>query len=215
MAISLSVEMVSSPLTSLLVHQIPWTLVHMGFLFLLAALFLTMWILPETLEHRRTGWDDCKGFPQLATVSDEEEEEGGSEEVDDPLIGPAPRLRTIRNVAQTVLKRVQEARIAIVSQDLILLVPTFFVVPLYSLLGEFLSECVARRFGWRVSNVSSIGVSINRTLDFGSLLRDLDGPYGLLCVRQASFLPIVLSSNYLSFWWSYLASIPCYSREVG
>jgi hypothetical protein len=201
MAISLFVEMISSPLTSLLVHQIPWTLVHMGFLLLLAALFLTMWILPETLKHRRTGWDDCKGFSQLATVSDEEEEEeeGGNEEVDDPLVGPAPRLRTIRNVTKTVLRRVQEARIAIVSQDLILLVPTFFVVPLYSLLGEFLSECVARRFGWRVSNVSSIGVYVNRALDFGSLLTDLTGPYGLLCVRQASFLPIVLSSNYLSF----------------
>jgi hypothetical protein len=115
---------------------------------------VTIMTLPETLEQRRTGWDDSKGSPRLVDVSDDDEETG--EEVDDPVIGPAPRVRTIRRVAHTVVTRVKEARIAIVSQDLILLVPTFFVVPLYSLLGEFLPHSVAKRFGWRDSTVCRI-----------------------------------------------------------
>ena len=151
MAIILFVEMVFSPLTAILVHQLPWTLTHLGFLLLLTAFIVAIMTLPETLEQRRTGWNDAKGQPQVVDVSDDDTET--NEDVDDPVIAPAPQVRSIRLIANTVVTRIKEARIASVSQDLILLVPTFFVVPLYSLLGEFLSHCVSKRFGWQVSHV--------------------------------------------------------------
>jgi hypothetical protein len=154
MAIILLVEMIFSPLTSLLVDKVTWLLVQVGFFLLLAAFIVAVMAMPETLEHRRTGWQDPKGTSRVVDVSDDDID--SAEDTDDPVPAPeppAPRVRSIRHVASAVVTRVKEARFATVSQDLILLVPTFFVVPLYSLLGEYLSECVHRRFGWSVSKV--------------------------------------------------------------